>query len=126
MIIRQERMTRTRERASDSELPDELAAKLDEVKTQFFANVSNEFRTPLTLMLGPIEDELAETDAVLPPGRRARLVIAQRNGLRLQRMVNTLLDFSHIEAGRMHASFEPIDLAALTEDLANSFRAPIE
>ncbi|HVR62716.1 MAG TPA: ATP-binding protein [Polyangia bacterium] len=101
-------------------------AEVDRAKMAFFANVSNEFRTPLTLMLGPIEDELGETDQPLPPGRHARLEAAHRNSLRLLRMVNTLLDFSHIEAGRMQAAFEPVDLVALTEDLAASFRAPIE
>ena len=101
-------------------------AELDRAKSAFFANVSHEFRTPLTLMLGPIEDELAEEDEPLPPGRHARLATAHRNSLRLLRMVNTLLDFSHIEAGRMQASFEPVDLVALTESLADSFRAPIE
>jgi signal transduction histidine kinase len=101
-------------------------AELENEKTAFFANVSDEFRTPLTLMLAPLEDELAEREEPLPPWRRARLEIAQRNGVRLLRMVNTLLDFSHIEAGRIQAAFEPVDLAALTEDLANSFRSPIE
>jgi signal transduction histidine kinase len=101
-------------------------AELDRAKTAFFSNVSHEFRTPLTLMIGPIEDELAEQEEPLPPGRHARLEIAHRNSLRLLRMVNTLLDFSHIEAGRMHASFEPVDLAAITEDLAGCFRLPIE
>ncbi|HVZ71421.1 MAG TPA: ATP-binding protein [Polyangia bacterium] len=101
-------------------------AEVDRAKMTFFSNVSHEFRTPLTLMLGPIEDELAERDSPLPPGRHARLETAHRNGLRLLRMVNTLLDFSHIEAGRMQAMFEPVDLAAITEDLAASFRVPIE
>jgi signal transduction histidine kinase len=104
----------------------EALAEIDHTKTAFFANVSHEFRTPLTLMLGPIEDELAERDQPLPPGRHARLQVAHRNSLRLLRMVNTLLDFSHVEAGRMQASFEPVDLVAVTEDLASSFRAPIE
>ncbi|HVW25659.1 MAG TPA: ATP-binding protein [Polyangiaceae bacterium] len=104
----------------------ESLAEVNRAKTAFFGNVSSGFRTPLTLILGPIEDELAEQDEPLPPGRRARLEIAHRNSLRLLRIVNTLLDFSHIEAGRMQASFEPVDLVAVTEDLAGSFRAPIE
>jgi len=66
--------------------------------------VSHEFRTPLTLMLGPLEDELAERTAPLPPARRERLDTAHRNTLRLLRLVNTLLDFSRIEAGRVHAA----------------------
>lgn len=100
--------------------------ELDQAKMAFFSNVSHEFRTPLTLILGPIEDELDEQDQPLPPGRYAQLETAHRNALRLLRMVNTLLDFSHIEAGRLQAAFEPVDLAAVTEELANSFRAPIE
>jgi signal transduction histidine kinase len=102
------------------------AAELEAAKSAFFANVSHEFRSPLLLLLDPIEEELAERDQPLPPGRRARLEVAHRSSLRLLRMVNTLLDFSHVEAGRMQASFEPLDLVALTEELTQSFRAPIE
>ena len=98
-------------------------AELDRAKTEFFSNVSHEFRTPLTLMLGPLEDLEA---APLPEAEHEKVTIAQRNGIRLLRLVNTLLDFSRIEAGRTQASFEPVDLAALTADLASAFRSAVE
>ena len=104
----------------------EELAKLDELKTQFFANVSHEFRTPLTLMLGPIADALTDAEEPLGPRQRERIVLMQRNGFRLLKLVNTLLDFSRIEAGRMQAVYQPSDLAALTADLASSFRAGME
>ncbi len=99
---------------------EELAA-MDHAKTVFFSNVSHEFRTPLTLMLGPLEDLLAQTETPSAPGNRELISVAHRNGLRLLKLVNTLLDFSRLEAGRMEAAFEPVDLAALTLDLAESF-----
>ncbi|HYH95986.1 ATP-binding protein [Hyalangium sp.] len=99
----------------------EALAELDRAKTAFFSNVSHEFRTPLTLMLGPIEDGLSDTEQPLPPAQRERQELVRRNGLRLQKLVNTLLDFARIEAGRAQASFVPTDLAALTTDLASSF-----
>jgi PAS domain S-box-containing protein len=101
-------------------------AELDRAKTTFFSNVSHEFRTPLTLMLGPIEDALAESDEHLQPTQRKRLELVYRNGLRLQRLVNSLLDFSRIEAGRVHAAYEPTELADFTADLASNFRAACE
>ena len=104
----------------------EALAELDRAKTAFFSNVSHEFRTPLTLILGPVDDALAGADGELPPPVRERLAVAHRNGLRLQRLVNTLLDFSRIEAGRVRASYEPTDLAALTADLASNFRSACE
>jgi PAS domain S-box-containing protein len=104
----------------------EALAELDRAKTAFFSNVSHEFRTPLTLMLGPLEDALSETDGQLPPEKRERLEIALRNGVRLQKLVNTLLDFSRIEAGRVRATFEPTDLAAFTAELASNFRSACE
>ncbi len=97
-------------------------AEIDKAKTAFFSNISHEFRTPLTLMLGPIEDELAEIEPLSPP-RFKRLEIVHRNSLRLLKLVNTLLDFSRIEAGRVEASFEPLDLASLTAELASSFES---
>ncbi len=100
--------------------------ELDRAKTAFFSNVSHEFRTPLTLMLGPVEDALADPEAPLPPAQRERLEVAHRNALRLQKLVNTLLDFSRIEAGRAQASYLPTQLGALTADLASSFRSAIE
>ena len=103
----------------------EVLAEIDRAKTAFFSNVSHEFRTPLTLMLGPLEEVLYRSSA-LPAPAAENLSVAHRNGLRLQKLVNTLLDFSRIEAGRANASFEPTDLAQLTADLASNFRSAIE
>jgi len=98
----------------------ESLAEIDRVKTHFFSNVSHEFRTPLTLMLGPLEEALA--GAALPAGERERLRLVQRNAMRLLKLVNSLLDFSRAEAGRVRAAFEPTDLAALTMEVAGAFR----
>lgn len=100
-------------------------AELDRAKTAFFSNVSHEFRTPLTLMLGPLEEILRRPEAAsgdLGP----QLELVHRNGLRLLKLVNTLLDFTRIEAGRVRATFEPTNLAATTADLASTFRAAVE
>jgi signal transduction histidine kinase/CheY-like chemotaxis protein len=104
----------------------EALAELDRAKTAFFSNVSHEFRTPLTLMLGPVEDLLAKSRADLSPSTRGQLEIVNRNGLRLLRLVNSLLDFSRIEAGRVQAAYQPTDLASFTAELASSFRAATE
>lgn len=96
-------------------------AELDRAKTVFFSNVSHELRTPLMLMLGPLEDEMK-----MRPGPQERLELAHRNSLRLLKLVNTLLDFSRIEAGRMELSFEPTDLAVFTAELASVFRSSAE
>jgi signal transduction histidine kinase/DNA-binding response OmpR family regulator len=101
-------------------------AELDRAKTAFFSNVSHEFRTPLTLLLGPLEDALAEPAEPLGARQRERVEVAHRNSLRLLRLVNTLLEFTRIEAGRVDAAFEPTDLATLTADLASGFRSAAE
>ena len=72
----------------------EALAEIDRAKTAFFSNVSHEFRTPLTLMLGPVEDLLAKSHAGLSPAAKSQLELVNRNGSRLLRLVNTLLDFS--------------------------------
>jgi PAS domain S-box-containing protein len=102
----------------------EALAELDHAKTAFFSNVSHEFRTPLTLLLGPAEDALH--DPATPPANRARLEIIHRNALRLQKLVTALLDFSRLEAGRMEASYVLTDAASLTADVASAFRSAIE
>jgi signal transduction histidine kinase len=104
----------------------EALAELDRAKTAFFSNVSHEFRTPLTLMLGPVEDLLSRSHTDLPPAAAAQLDVVSRNGLRLLRLVNTLLDFSRIEAGRVRATYQPTDLAGFTAELASVFRAAVE
>src|SRR5262245_56935015 len=103
----------------------EALAELDRAKKAFFSNVSHEFRTPLTLMLGPLEDTLARAGD-LPADTRGPLEVAHRNSLRLLKLVNTLLDFSRLEAGRIQAAYEPTDLAAFTAELASVFRSAIE
>lgn len=103
----------------------EELAELDRAKTTFFSNISHEFRTPLTLIMGPVEELLGGRDQ-LDPEARAELEVVRRNGLRLAKLVNTLLDFSRIEAGRMQARYEPTDLGAVTAELASVFRSAIE
>ena len=107
----------------------EALAEIDRAKTAFFSNVSHEFRTPLTLMLGPIEElkgSLGDSDTAATSPQFQQLDLVHRNGLRLLKLVNTLLDFSRIEAGRVQAVYEPTDLAAYTADLASVFRSATE
>ena len=103
----------------------EALAEIDRAKTAFFSNISHEFRTPLTLMMGPLEDALAQAEGSSSADRE-RLSLIHRNSRRLLKLVNTLLDFSRIEAGRIQASYEPTDLAALTVELASVFRSAVE
>jgi PAS domain S-box-containing protein len=113
----------------------EALAEIDRAKTTFFSNISHEFRTPLTLMLGPLEELLAKPqidgsadnrthNAELDD--RALIEITHRNGLRLLKLVNALLDFSRIEAGRMQIHTEPTDIASFTAELASQFESAIE
>jgi signal transduction histidine kinase len=104
----------------------EALAELDRAKTAFFSNVSHEFRTPLTLMLGPLEELLQRPECDLPAEERQSLRVVHRNGLRLLKLVNTLLDFSRLEAGRTQVSFEPVDFSAMTAELASQFRSTVE
>jgi PAS domain S-box-containing protein len=99
-------------------------AEIDRAKTAFFSNVSHEFRTPLTLMLGPIEE--MGNDAGLPKATRGRVDLLHRNSLRLLKLVNSLLEFSRIEAGRMQATYLPTDLSGLTADLVSTFTSALE
>lgn len=100
----------------------ESLAEIDRAKSAFFSDVSHEFRTPLTLMLGPLA-ELAKsaTDDTQP-----LVQAAHRNALRLLKLVNTLLDFSRVEAGKSDAAYVRTDLASLTQDLCGVFRSAIE
>ncbi|MEM8510743.1 PAS domain S-box-containing protein [Massilia sp. MP_M2] len=101
---------------------DELA-QIDRAKTAFFSNVSHEFRTPLTLILGPLDDALADVPESMSAIQRQRVELTQRNSLRLLKLVNSLLDFSRIEAGRVQASYVPVDLTRLTVELAGVFES---
>jgi signal transduction histidine kinase/serine phosphatase RsbU (regulator of sigma subunit)/DNA-binding NarL/FixJ family response regulator len=100
----------------------EQLEELDRAKTAFFSNVSHEFRTPLTLMLGPLEDALTDADGM----DRGHVELVHRNVLRLLKLVNALLDFSRAEAGRMRAEFRPTDICRLTSELAGTFREATE
>ena len=99
-------------------------AEIDRAKTVFFSNVSHELRTPLTLLLAPLDDLLAR--ASLGDAERQLVEIARRGGARLLKLVNSLLEFSRIEAGRIEAAYEATDLASLTTDLASVFRSAFE
>jgi PAS domain S-box-containing protein len=104
----------------------EALAEIDRAKTLFFSNVSHEFRTPLTLMVSPLEELLAKPAADVLPEHRALIEVAHRNSLRLLKLVNSLLDFSRIEAGRAQATYEPIELGDFTSELASNFRSACE
>jgi PAS domain S-box-containing protein len=102
----------------------EALAEIDRAKTVFFSNVSHEFRTPLTLLLSPLEEALVDPE--LPARAHEHLRLVHRNALRLLKLVNSLLDFARVEAGRVQAKYESVDLAAVTRDLASTFRSAIE
>jgi len=104
----------------------EELAEIDRSKTAFFSNVSHEFRTPLTLILGPLAESLADTRHQLDPVQRQRIEVTHRNSLRLLKLVNSLLDFSRIEAGRVMATYVASDLRQVTLELAGVFESAME
>ncbi len=104
----------------------EALAVIDRAKTAFFSNISHEFRTPLTLMLGPISDLLATAHGSLTSDQTRAIELIERNGIRLQKLVNALLDFSRLEAGKAQASYEAVDLPLFTRELASAFESAIE
>src|SRR5262249_12029458 len=120
--LAEEQVTR---QANELRALNERLQELDQLKTAFFSNISHEFRTPLTLMLGPLEDLLGHGHS-LEPLQREQVEVAHRNSMRLLKLVNTLLDFSRIEAGRAQPVLEEIDLSTYTADLASMFRSAME
>jgi signal transduction histidine kinase len=101
----------------------EALAELDRAKTAFFSNVSHELRTPLTLILGPVEDRLANKEEPLPPREYEWVELVRRNAQRLEKLVNTLLEFARHEEGRARATLRPMDLAELTREAASLFES---
>lgn len=97
--------------------------RMEKAKTAWFRGAAHDLRSPLTLVSGPIEDVL---DTELAPGQRAHLTTAKRNVDRLLRLVNTLLDFSRLEAGRIQGKFAPVHFPQWIRDLAELFRPAVE
>ncbi len=101
-------------------------AELDRAKTAFFTNISHEYRTPLTLILGIVDDMLTKTDIECSDSVRQQLSIIRKNGERLLKLVNTVLAFSRVDAGSMQAVYRPTNIAAFTTELASGFRSLFE
>jgi len=96
----------------------ERLLELDKQKTEFFQNISHEFRTPITLIQGPLESAVAAGEGL----SYSQSAIALRNSRRLLRLVNQLLDLQRLNAGRMQPSFHPCDLAEFVSQIVESFR----
>ncbi|MGB3404976.1 MAG: response regulator [Microcoleaceae cyanobacterium] len=96
----------------------ERLLEVDRLKTEFFQNVSHEFRTPLTLMIGPLESSVNQLHDL--PYSQAK--IALRNSRRLLRLVNQLLDLQRFDAGRMQPSFRPCDLVLFCQQTVEAFQ----
>ena len=103
----------------------EALAEIDRAKTTFFSNVSHEFRTPLTLMLSPLEQIISRPQGGLAEEDRTLASVAHRNGVRLLKLVNSLLDFNRVVEGKAQASFEPVDLAEVTKAVTTAFEPAI-
>jgi signal transduction histidine kinase/serine phosphatase RsbU (regulator of sigma subunit)/anti-sigma regulatory factor (Ser/Thr protein kinase) len=104
----------------------EALARLDQAKSDFLANISHELRTPLTLLLGPAEDALDDERHPLVETQRRRVELIARNGSRMLGLVNTLLDFSRLDAVRDESTFRPTDLLRYTAELASMFESAME
>lgn len=112
IAVQQSRLyQKTREQA-------ERLLQLDKQKTEFFQNISHEFRTPITLIQGPLESAVASGEGL----SAEQSAIALRNSRRLLRLVNQLLDLQRLDAGRMQPSFRPCDLVDFVNQIVESFR----
>lgn len=102
----------------------ERVQELDRLKNQFFANISHELRTPLALITAPLEDMLSSQD--LPQRHRKTLRSVARNGLRLHRLIDGLLDLARLEAGRLQLRLSDLDLPGLLRNIVGAFQPAAE
>ncbi|GAB5534529.1 MAG: hypothetical protein Rubg2KO_07780 [Rubricoccaceae bacterium] len=100
--------------------------ELDRLKTRFFANISHEFRTPLTLILGPLDDALAERHGPLDDALATQFTVMQRNARHLLNLINQLLDLSKLEAEAFEIQTSPTDIAALAQTSVGMFSGRAE
>lgn len=98
----------------------EQLRQLDELKSNFFANISHEFRTPLTLILGPLREMAAGT---FRGDAQASHQIMLRNSERLLHLVNQLLELARLEGGQARLDLRPLDLTAFFRPLMHSFES---
>jgi signal transduction histidine kinase/ligand-binding sensor domain-containing protein/DNA-binding response OmpR family regulator len=96
----------------------EKSKEVDEMKSRFFANISHEFRTPLTLILGPLQKFLSTTKDT---ESKRDVLTMQKNARRLQQLIDQLLDLSKIEAGRMPLQAQPDDIVQRIREWTASF-----
>ena len=113
------RAAKARQLLETQQALNEKLKETDTLKSRFFANISHEFRTPLALILGPVEEQLRS--AKLPAGQRKNLSMIQRNAQRLLSLVNQLLDLSKLEAGKMELSVQEGSLGEFLQVLSASF-----
>lgn len=96
----------------------EQLSELDTLKTRFFTNISHEFRTPVTLILGPLKELYAKANDTDQKNLLATMI---RNGQRLLRLINQLMDLSKLEAGKMKLQTEFVDLVRLLRESASAY-----
>ncbi|QHT71668.1 response regulator [Rhodocytophaga rosea] len=102
----------------------EQVLEMDQLKSHFFANISHEFRTPLTLILSPLEKKLRTLHVDHP--EQSDFQLMHRNALRLLQLVNQLLDLSKLEAGKMVLQTEPGEIIHFFQRIATSFTSLAE
>lgn len=96
----------------------EQLLELDRQKTEFFQNISHEFRTPLTLTIGPLEGAVERGEGLT----HDQAIVALRNSRRLLRLVNQLLDIQRLDAGRMQPTFRPCDPVFFVNEIVEAFQ----
>lgn len=110
------------QKAVIEEQRDELA-KLDTMKSNFFANISHELRTPLTLILGPLTEVVKKRKAELPNDVGQLLQLAYRNGGKIRELVNEILDLGKLESGQLKVETEPAELYSLCKRVFYTFES---
>jgi len=94
---------------------------LDAMKSRFFANISHEFRTPLTLIQAPLHEVLEERLGSIPENAKAQLRTSQRNAERLQRLIDEVLELARLESGKLILRGQPHDLGDFVQRVASAF-----
>lgn len=118
--LQQSRTQKTKQLLHVQQLLNDKLKEVDKFKTDFFANISHEFRTPLTLILAPLENELKKK---LPAGGKKNLVLIRRNANRLLELVNQLLDLSKLESGKMELHIRQGELKQFLLAITESFES---